>query len=106
MRLKKSRFGWFYSCIKRPTCTGSHGCHPNGKPLGRPGTSHEKKMRAQTHGIFDAFWKEEGMTRTQGYLWLQQKMLLSADDCHIGRFTVQQCKRVIELVEEAIKERL
>lgn len=96
MRLKDSRFGMFYGCIMFPRCRATHGAHPDGAPLGVPANQETKTWRIKAHAAFDDFWHGK-MRRGEAYKWLQQKLGLSADECHIGMFNVERCKRVIEV---------
>jgi ssDNA-binding Zn-finger/Zn-ribbon topoisomerase 1 len=100
MRLKESRYGFFYSCSKFPECKGTHGAHPNGKPLGKPADKETRYWRAKAHDAFDPLWKDGGMTRNEAYYWLRVQLKISKDDCHIGRFDIKTCKKVIDLSKE------
>ena len=56
--------------------------------------------RRETHQVFDRFWQDAGMSRTQAYKWLAEKMSLSNEDAHIGGFEMDQCQQVIDLCRE------
>jgi ssDNA-binding Zn-finger/Zn-ribbon topoisomerase 1 len=101
MVLRNSRHGPFYGCSSYPECTATHGAHPDGSPLGIPGTREVKDARIAAHAAFDAFWRGAGMTRKQGYAWLQDRLGMIPDACHIGRFDAATCEQVIEAVKEA-----
>lgn len=110
MKLRKSRFGLFWGCTKFPECTVTHGAHPDGKPLGRPGTKEEKLARIEAHAVFDQLWQKSAfakrkprMKRTEAYVWLQKAMGLSKEAAHIGMFNVEQCKQLIELVNKFLE---
>lgn len=106
LRLRRSKHGVFYGCINWTTgCKGSHGAHPDGRPLGSPADAATKKARIQAHRVFDRLWQEHGgtpprMTRAQAYVWMRRVMKMSDSDAHIGRFTAEQCNRLIELVKK------
>lgn len=102
MRLRESRHGLFYGCSRYPDCRGTHGAHPDGKPLGVPATGETKNARIVAHAAFDTLWKPASarLTRTEAYLWMQSKMGLRGDEAHIGRFTKEQCDRLVELVSK------
>lgn len=89
----------FYGCSRFPACTGSHGAHPNGQPLGIPATKDMKQWRMQAHAAFDRLWDGGTMSKRAAYLWMQTAMSMTKDDAHIGRFTMEQCQRLIALVE-------
>ena len=73
----------FYQC---QNCNARVGCHK--------GT-----VRMETHQVFDGFWKERGMSRTQGYKWMAKKLRLSEELAHIGGFEMDQCQKLINLCE-------
>lgn len=102
MVLKPSRYGQFYGCVRwRETgCPGSHGCHPNGTPLGVPADRKTKDARIEAHAAFDTLWKEGGMRRKEAYRWMQQALDLDDDEAHIGNFTAEQCALLIQMVQE------
>lgn len=101
MRLKTSRFGLFYGCSRWPQCDATHGAHPSGEPLGIPADAETKRWRIRAHEEFDKLWKGEGapLTRSAAYRWMIVNLALSAEEAHIGRFSVVQCKRLIEALK-------
>lgn len=100
MQLKPSRFGLFYGCSRwRETgCKGSHGAHADGTPLGIPADEATKRARMRAHAVFNRLYEDGLMTRSEAYGWLQRNMQLSAEEAHIGRFTEEQCRRLIEIL--------
>lgn len=79
-------------------CNAYVGCHKGTKrPLGKLANTVLRLKRQETHTVFDAFWREQGWTRTQAYDWLAQAMRLNADSAHIACFEMDECERVIEL---------
>ncbi len=106
MRLKHSKHGLFYGCERwREGCKGTHGAHVDGSPLGTPANAETKKARIQAHRFFDRLWKKENgrkaaMTRAQAYAWMQKALNLSRNDAHIGKFDIEQCSRLTELVKK------
>lgn len=55
----------FYQC---QNCNARVGCHKGStRPLGNLANEALRMKRMETHQIFDSFWKERGMSRTQGY---------------------------------------
>jgi ssDNA-binding Zn-finger/Zn-ribbon topoisomerase 1 len=104
MTLKNSRYGLFYGCVNYPACRGTHGAHPDGRPLGIPATREVKLARIEAHAAFDRLWKEGGIRRRKAYQWLRSAMELPADKCHIGLFDLAQCQRVVQLVERYMEK--
>jgi ssDNA-binding Zn-finger/Zn-ribbon topoisomerase 1 len=102
MRLRSSRFGPFYSCEKFPECKGSHGAHPDGTPLGTPANKETKEWRMKAHDAFDSIWKTAGVknARKKAYAFLAEQMDMLISDCHIGSFTQDECRTVIELCQD------
>ena len=95
MVLKNSKYGLFWGCSQWPKCKGTHGAHPNGKPLGIPADDETKKARIEAHARFDTWWEKEGLTRKEAYRNLQRIMNLTAEEAHIGRFTKEQCQQLL-----------
>ena len=56
----------FYQC---QNCNARVGCHKGStRPLGNLANEALRMKRMETHQVFDSFWKERGMSRTQGYI--------------------------------------
>lgn len=98
MILRDSKYGLFYGCTAYPDCRGTHGAHPDGLPLGRPGNAETKRLRHQAHLLFDPFWTgpKAVMSRGAAYRWLQNLFGLTEAEAHIGNFTADQCRTLIE----------
>lgn len=107
MTLIPSRFGPFYGCteFRKTGCKGSHGSHADGRPLGLPAQEDTKKARIRAHAAFDSLWREEHVfhNRKGAYRWMRQALGLSKDEAHIGRFTIEQCDRLIAAVDELLE---
>lgn len=88
----------FWGCSMYPACLHTHGAHRNGKPLGIPANRRTRGARYRLHREFDQFWKSGAMSRRQAYGALAGLMGMTEDECHIGRFDLQQCERAIELL--------
>lgn len=89
-------------------CDAYVGCHKKGArvgktisdgtlPLGRLANKELRFWKSKAHGEFDPMWRDTGMSRNTAYRWLANKMGLHHDNCHIGDFTVEQCKQVVDL---------
>ena len=104
LRLRESRYGPFYGCTNYPRCKGSHGAHPDGKPLGVPVSFEVKQARIEAHAAFDQLWKgpQAKMRRRQAYAWMRRTLGLGNDEAHIGRFGVEECRKLVLLVEQEI----
>jgi len=92
------RKGPFWGCSRFPSCKATHGAHPDGQPLGLPADKETKRWRIVAHEAFDRLWEPAGPSaRAAAYRWLSRSMALTEAECHIGRFSIEQCKQVIEL---------
>lgn len=96
-RIRRSDGSPFWGCERFPRCKATHGAHPDGKPLGVPGTPETKAARKRAHDAFDRLWTEGGMRRDGAYKWLADSMGLSAEAAHMGAFDAKQCELVVEL---------
>lgn len=86
---------YIYQC---QNCTARVGCHKGTtRPLGNVANETLRLKRMETHQVFDAYWKQKGMSRTRGYKWLARQMGLPERLAHIGGFEMDQCQKVIEL---------
>ena len=87
----------FYQC---QNCNARVGCHKGTvRPLGNLANEVLRMKRMETHQVFDGFWKERGMSRTQGYKWMAKKLRLSEELAHSGGFEMDQCQKLINLCE-------
>lgn len=65
--------------------------------MGFPGDSEVKLWRKFTHYIFDQLWRKKNGNRKKCYTWLSKNLGIDQEECHIGMFTSEECKRAIEL---------
>jgi hypothetical protein len=101
----------FWACERYPTCDAYVGCHPGTEtPLGRLANKELRKWKSAAHAAFDPLWKrkleqrraEQGQypkarARGSGYKWLAEQLGIPPEDCHVGMFDVETCRRVVEL---------
>jgi len=88
---------YFYGCTKFPSCSGTHGAHADGTPLGTPANKETKRARQAAHEYFDRLWHTACVPRKVAYRWLGQELGIPIAECHIGCFTLEQCARVVEI---------
>lgn len=100
----------FYLC--RP-CWAYVGCHPGtDKPLGRLADAELRKWKSRVHAEFDPIWQarwerkaaedpkyKKAMARGGRYKALADLLGIPREDCHIGMFDVDTCKRAVEICE-------
>lgn len=103
---------WFWRC--KP-CKAYVGCHitplgqkktkpPLYQPLGRLANAELRAAKQRAHAAFDPLWKSREMTRSSAYKWAAEAMGISANNCHIGMFDIDQCNRLVVLVNERCNE--
>jgi len=104
MHLVNGKYGKFYGCDRYPECKGVHAAHQNsGKPMGIPANRETIEWRKKAHARFDPFVKKWFSNRREGYQFMQNMMGLSAREAHIGRFDIEKCKKLIEIIDRTEK---
>lgn len=92
-------YGMVYLC--RP-CDAYVGVH-NGTdtPLGRLANRDLRRWRNRAHAAFDPLWQQGRYRRRRNdaYAWLAGKMGLTKEETHIAMFDVEQCKQVIQIMD-------
>lgn len=91
-----------YRCTDRLFCTGGHGAHPDGAPLGVPGDRATRAARVRAHDALDVLAAHFGLSRKAVYVWLRTAMQLTEAEAHVGRFTAEQCAAVVRLVKDVV----
>ena len=100
-----------------PGCGARCGCHPGTtKPLGRPAGAALRRARQMLHGLLDPIWKQadqlsvyapednrtrwqiRGRARKRVYAWLRERMGLTEKECHVGEFSIEQCREAWRLL--------
>ena len=86
----------FFYC---ETCGAYVGTHHNGKPLGEVANVATRAARQAAHNALDPLWRDPGasMSRNAVYKWLAEELQIKPKQCHIGRFDVVTCLRVVQL---------
>jgi len=87
----------FYAC---PPCHAYVGCHPGtDRPLGALANQSLRRWRNRAHFAFDPLWKGTGapLSRTEAYRWLAGELGIKGEDCHIGLFDEDACRRTVEI---------
>ena len=90
----------FWSCKK---CEAYVGCHEKTTlPLGSLANQTLRSLRSKCHQLFDPLWrsKNNGITRSNCYWWLANKLDIHIKDCHIGLFDEDKCMRLLILWSE------
>lgn len=93
-------YGPAWACAMYPKCDAYVGCHPRTTiPLGRLSDRRLRQAKNRAHKAFDRLWRNGSMSRKESYVWLQERLGMTADECHIGMFDVGDCERVVMAVE-------
>lgn len=90
----------FWQC--KP-CGAHVGCHAGSRgnaALGRLANAELRKLKMEAHAAFDPIWKTGKMKRKEAYSYLADRMKVKVKECHIGYFSEDQCRRVIEIAQE------
>lgn len=69
--------------------------------LGKHIDKETQHLRIKAHQVFDKLFEGQNplMTRTEAYCYLQYLMNLTPEDAHIGRFSIAQCRELIDLLD-------
>lgn len=83
-------------------CDAWVGCHPGtSNPLGRLADKALRVAKMEAHAAFDPLWRGQPRgARSDAYSWLASALGIKAEDCHIGMFDVEACKRVVALCSD------
>src|SRR5688572_15421813 len=103
----KGDWPYIYRCVSN-RCDSYVGVHPNtDMPLGTLANLETRRYRRLAHVYFDSIWRTGKMRRRAAYEWLAKELGISSGQCHIALFDVEQCKRVVDIVDkyEGVKER-
>lgn len=91
-------YGMAYLC--RP-CDAYVGVHDGtDTPLGQLANRELRRWRNRAHAAFDPLWQQGPYRhrRNDAYAWLAGKMGLTKEETHIAMFDVEQCKQVIQIM--------
>lgn len=96
---------WAFRCSNK-TCGAYVGMHPKTNiPLGTLADQKTRDARKEAKSWFNPIWEDELMTRTQAYHWLAGELgIQDVDECHIGWFDEDMCKRVMEVCGPKLEE--
>ena len=92
-------------CYLCRNCKAFVGVHTGTEiPLGTLANNELREERKKAHYKFDKLWKKPTriMTRCNAYKWLAKEMGIDIKNTHIALFEIEQCKKVIELVDKKI----
>lgn len=74
------------------------------KKTSTPANKETRAARAEAHAAIDPIWRAGRKSRNQCYLRMSLALSISVEETHIGMFTIEQCRAVIELAAKMAKE--
>lgn len=90
------RYGKSYMCWFCKNCDAYVGCHNNTqRPLGTMANKELRKVRIETHAVFDKLWKSKSLSRKMAYIRISD---ILGYRFHIGNSDIEQCKKIVEAV--------
>jgi len=89
-------YGMIYLCWPCKAWVGVH--KHTDKPLGRIADRKLRLWKRRAHEVFDLLWKTGGMGRTKAYSYMRKIMSMNKSEAHIGKFDVDQCKKLVGLL--------
>lgn len=90
----------FWRCVP---CNAQVGTHKgsDGIPFGKLANKEDRLARQLAHTRFDALWKFGRIPhRGTAYSMLAEHMGMTKEECHIGNFNQEQCKKVQEFCDK------
>ena len=90
-------------------CDAYVGCHKGTtNPLGRLANKELRSAKSEAHKFFDPLWhnseKPRRHARNAAYSWLAEALGVPTQECHIGMFDVETCRRVVEICKNRLKD--
>lgn len=85
----------FYACMP---CGAWVGTHRDGRPLGTLANRELRAARQQCHVEFDPIWRVGRLRRHEAYQRLASMMGIEDRQCHIGMFTIEQCRAALPAI--------
>jgi hypothetical protein len=80
-------------------CGARVGCHPGTTvALGTPANAPLRAARAKVHAAFDPLWRSDKRRRDAAYAWLAAGLGLTAQQCHIGNFSLGDCEKALAFI--------
>lgn len=100
-------YGKVWICSQYPKCDAYVGCHKGtSKPLGRLANAELRYWKKRAHGIFDPLWQSKRLDRKECYKFLQVAMKMTSKEAHIGKFGVEECKRLVHFMQSGSYDNL
>lgn len=94
-------YGMIYYCRKCDAYVGVHG--NSKKALGRLANKELRKAKIEAHKYFDKLWKSRKYKRHQAYYLLSEHLNIPENYTHIGMFSIDTCKKVVDWAKGELK---
>ena len=94
---KQTKYGVRYYC---PVDNCTVVCWDGG--TSSPANLPTRQKRIEAHRIFDKWWVENRIKRSEAYRRLANFLGLEISKTHIGHFGIEQCGQVIKFVAEQV----
>lgn len=98
-------YGMIWDCRPCDAYVGVHRNSPTFAPKGRLANRELRRWKVAAHAAFDPLWLGLGapMKRRAAYSLMQQVMGMTAEQAHIGKFDVADCRRLIERLKKPME---
>jgi len=100
-KYRSGQYRKFWGCSNFPDCKATHGAHPDGEPMGIPGTDEEKLLRKIAHRLADKIWgdwEKQECNRELMYAWLH----FNSESGHISKMQKKELKEIITKMEQLV----
>jgi len=91
-------YGMVYLCRQCDAYVGVH--EGTDQPKGRLANKELREWKKKAHAAFDPLWQNKHMKRKEAYTWLSEKLGTPRNYTHIGMFSVETCKKVVEIMSK------
>ena len=92
----RKSYGLIWLCEPCGAYVGTHKNSPTHAPLGRLANAELKLWKMKAHVAFDYTWQSGKMSRKQAYAKMAEVMNMTKAEAHIGKFDVEECKRLVD----------
>jgi ssDNA-binding Zn-finger/Zn-ribbon topoisomerase 1 len=105
IRTRDGKARVFFGCSRFPECRGTHGAHPDGRPLGVPGNAEVKRLRREVHSLLDEIfgeWKElSRKEKAEIYRFMKENTLRE----HVGEMLEPELLATIVILKAELLRR-
>ena len=111
-------FGPAYYCEPCQAWVGAH--RESLEPLGRLANKELRVLKIRTHAAFDPLWRDlaaaypeangvyagaqRRAARSRAYRWLAEQLHIKVEDCHVGAFDPELCRRAMAVIARELPD--